>query len=196
MCIRTIRMRCTDGIDSIAGPTLLDDAIGHASRYAPARPTPSPERAQALNQEAHEGGRVDVDGDTGIGLAATAAAPVHDRAPARKLRRAVHLDVKVLRCQERRIGISNAISPPQRRSMLRAGHRQSRDNSCKPHCLLQNFALCCVRFPSMRTRARPQAEPPIGSGQTRPRSSIKPPETDPPAALVCVAAAARTTPSA
>ena len=47
----------------------------------------------------------------------------------------------------------------KRHSMLRAGHRQSRDNSRKPHCFLQNFALRCVRFPSMRTRARAQAEP-------------------------------------
>src|SRR6185369_16822203 len=62
----------------------------------------SPKSAQPLNQEAHEGGGVDVDGNTGIGLAAAPAAPVDDRAPARKLRRALHHDVQVLRGQESR----------------------------------------------------------------------------------------------
>ena len=42
--------------------------------------------------------------------------------------------------------------------MLRAGHRQSRDNSCKPHYVLQNFALRGVRFPSIRTPTRVHAE--------------------------------------
>src|SRR4030095_15090756 len=87
--MRTIRMRGTDGINGM-------------ERSSPRSPAPSLERAQALDQEAHEGGRVDVDGDTGVGLAAAAAAPVDDRAPARKLRRAFHLDVQVLRGQEPR----------------------------------------------------------------------------------------------
>ena len=91
MCIRTIGMRCTDGIDPTAEPTYWTMlSVTH-----PPGPAPSPERAQALDQEAHEGGRVDVDGDTGVGVAAAAAAPVDDRAPARKLRRAVHHDVHV-----------------------------------------------------------------------------------------------------
>src|SRR5678809_976765 len=83
----------------IAEPTRLGAVIGHGS---PDPPAPSPERAQALDQEAHEGGRVDVDRDTGVGRAAAAAAPVDDRASARKLRRAFHLDVQVLRGQEPR----------------------------------------------------------------------------------------------
>ena len=49
-------------------PDVLDDVVGPASSGPR-----SPERAQALDQEAHKGGRADVDGDTGVGVAAASA---------------------------------------------------------------------------------------------------------------------------